>query len=145
MNILISACLLGIPCRYDGQAKYYRNIEALREKYNLIPFCPEIYGGLPTPRPPAEIIGHKVINEEGVDLTKEYERGALIGLSLMELFNCKVALLKSKSPSCGTEQVYDGTFSGKLIPGEGVFAKLLRQNGYFLFNEKNMQNFQILE
>ena len=133
-NVLISACLLSIACRYDGGWREY-DLKNLKEKYNLIPICPEIYGGLPTPRVPSEIVDDKVINRDGVDVTAQYEKGAKETLHLAKLFNVKYAVLKSKSPSCGNGEVYDGTFSKTLISGDGVTARLLKEYGVKVFNE----------
>ena len=135
MNILISACLLGCACRYDGKSKTHPAVELLRKKHTLIPVCPEIYGGLPTPRPPSEIIGSRVQNSAGADVTDAYRRGAAEALRLAGLFGCKVALLKAKSPSCGKGKVYDGTFSRTLTDGDGVTAALLQQHGIRVYTE----------
>lgn len=135
MNILISACLLGCACRYDGKSKTHPAVELLREKHTLIPVCPEIYGGLPTPRPPSEIVGDRVQNSAGADVTDAYRRGAAEALRLAGLFGCKVALLKAKSPSCGKGKVYDGTFSRTLTDGDGVTAALLQQHGIRVYTE----------
>ncbi|MBQ4598920.1 MAG: DUF523 domain-containing protein [Clostridia bacterium] len=135
MNILISACLLGCACRYDGKSKTHPAIEMLRAKHTLIPICPEIYGGLPTPRPPSEIVGDRVQNSAGTDVTDAYRRGAEEALRLAELFGCKVAVLKAKSPSCGKGKVYDGTFSRTLTDGDGVTAALLQKHGIKVYTE----------
>ena len=128
-KILISACLLGVPCRYDGKSKPSEAAVALSEQYELIPFCPECYGGLPTPRPPAEICGDRVLTREGKDVTAEYTRGAESALALCRTLKIEDACLKSRSPSCGKGTIYDGSFSGTLIKGSGVTAELLEQNG----------------
>lgn len=137
-NVLISACLLGIACRYDGGWREYE-IEKLKESFNLIPICPEIYGGLPTPRIPSEIVGDCVINREGVDVTAQYRKGANEALHLVKLFGIKYAVLKAKSPSCGKGEVYDGTFSKRLVPGDGITAKLLKENGVEIFTENEIE------
>ena len=129
MRILVSACLLGLPCRYDGKSKPCDRVIALAEKHELVPFCPEIYGGLPTPRVPAERAGEKVINRAGVDVTENYMSGARQALELAKMLGCKAAILKEKSPSCGAGMIYDGTFSRTLVPGDGVTAELLKENG----------------
>ena len=97
MNILVSACLLGCACRYDGASKPCENVLSLAKKHTLIPFCPEVYGGLPTPRPPSEIRNGRVINSEGKDVTNEYEKGAKEALRIAKLFGCKAAVLKASS------------------------------------------------
>lgn len=138
--IAISACLLGIACRYDGESKLYKDIEKLREKYILVPICPEIYGGLATPRPPAEIQGDRVINVHGVDLTKNYKLGAQTSLEICKLNNISKAVLKAKSPSCGKGLVYDGSFSGRLIDGDGITAKVLEEHGIRVFSEEDLND-----
>lgn len=132
MNVLISACLLGRACRYDGKSKKcIGTVDGL----NWIPVCPECDGGLPTPRAPAEIVGDRVINSSGVDVTAEYEKGAAIALQTAAKNDCRIAVLKERSPSCGTNGVYDGSFSGKLCDGMGVTARLLSENGIRVVGE----------
>lgn len=138
MKILISACLLGLSCRYDGQAKPVDGIEALQERHTLIPFCPECMGGLPTPRPPAEILGDRVINKASVDVTEAYQKGAEETLRLCKLLRCDCAILKEKSPSCGHGKVYDGTFSGTLTAGNGITAALLMAHGIPVYGESDI-------
>ena len=128
-NPRVSACLLGVACRYDGKRKPNEAVIALKEKYNLIPVCPEIMGGLPTPRLPSEIRGETVIMENGEDVTDKYSRGAEETLRLARLFGCGKAVLKEKSPSCGSGRIYDGTFSKTLTEGNGVTAGMLLANG----------------
>lgn len=139
-NILVSACLLGVSCRYDGKSKPNENVIALKDRYNIIPVCPEIMGGLPTPRTASEIQGSQVVMGDGKNVTKEYQKGAEEVLRLCRLFGCKRAVLKEKSPSCGCGKVYDGTFSGKLIDGNGITAKLLIENGIEVFGETGIMN-----
>ena len=139
-NILVSACLLGVSCRYDGKSKPNENVIALKDRYNIIPVCPEIMGGLPTPRTASEIQGSQVVMGDGKNVTKEYRKGAEEVLKLCRLFGCKRAVLKEKSPSCGCGKVYDGTFSGKLIDGNGITAKLLIENGIEVFGETGIMN-----
>lgn len=137
-NAIISACLLGIPCRYDGQSKQKftnKEIEALKAKFNLIPVCPEIYGGLSTPRTGSERVGEGVIMKDGTDASANFERGARITLDLCRILGAKIAILKEKSPSCGKGQIYDGTFSGTLKGGDGVTAELLMKNGVTVYTE----------
>lgn len=142
-NVLISACLLGNACRYDGGWREY-DLKGLKEKFNLIPICPEIYGGLPTPRVPSEIVGEKVINREGIDVTAQYKKGANEALHLARLFNVKYAVLKEKSPSCGKGKVYDGTFSKTLTDGDGITAKLLKENNIQVFGESEIEKLEAL-
>ena len=138
MNILISGCLLGLKCRYDAKEKKLPEIEKLIESYNLIPICPEQLGGLPTPRIPAERVKDRIITQVGVDVTKEYQIGAEEALKIAKLYNCKKAILKEKSPSCGCGKSYDGTFSRNLIVGNGVTADLLLKNGIEVFGESEI-------
>ena len=135
MKILVSACLLGLCCRYDGKSKADPRVLALRERHELIPVCPEQLGGLPTPRPPAEIRGDRVITCQGQDVTAAYEKGAAETLRLCQLLHADGAILKARSPSCGKGQVYDGSFSGVLTPGHGVTAQLLLTHGIPVWTE----------
>ena len=134
-NLLVSACLLGTPCRYDGRSKADARIQALAEKYELVPVCPEELGGLPTPREPSERQGERIVMRSGRDVTAEYRRGAEAALALCLQNGCKAAVLKEKSPSCGCGQVYDGTFSRRLIEGDGVTAELLKAHGVAVYGE----------
>lgn len=138
MKLLISACLLGIACRYDGESRPCAGIEKLAAKYEFVPFCPEIYGGLSTPRLPCEIVGERVIRRDGADMTAQYDRGAEQALLLCKKLGCNAALLKEKSPSCGSGVIYDGSFSGKLTNGDGVAAKLLKENGIKVYGESQI-------
>lgn len=139
-KILISHCLLGTPCRYDGKSKPVPGIKELAKHYILIPVCPEVEGGLSTPRLPCELQGEKVIRSDGKNMTAPYIDGAEIALGLCKKYGCKAAVLKEKSPSCGKSFVYDGTFSGTLKEGQGVTAKLLYENGIPLYNETDFFN-----
>lgn len=139
MNILVSACLLGISCRYDGESKPCEAVRELMKRHNLIPFCPECYGGLPIPRLPSERVGERVLTKDGTDVTAQYRRGAVQSLQLAQLFGCEAALLKERSPSCGRGEIYDGSFSGRLVPGDGVTAELLMQNGIRVYGESEWQ------
>ena len=140
-NIIVSACLLGEKCRYDGKSKPCQAVINLKEKYNLIPVCPEVMGGLKTPRHPSEIIGDKVIRKDGSDNTKEYKRGAEIALNIALQNGAKKAILKAKSPSCGKGQIYDGTFSGKLKEGNGITAKLFMEKGIEVLTEDEIKTY----
>lgn len=139
MKILVSACLLGRDCKYSGGNNRSEALLQWLDRHGVepVPVCPEVQGGLPTPRPPAEVQGNRVVNREGTDVTAEYERGAEIALETARREGCTVAVLKAKSPSCGTGQIYDGTFSGTLIPGSGVASGLLQRNGIRVYTEKN--------
>lgn len=137
-NILVSACLLGIGCRYDGKHKADPAVLELREKYNLIPVCPEIYGGLPTPRTPSERIGDRVMMKDGADVTDNYNRGAMEALELCRIYGIKRAILKERSPSCGKGKIYDGSFSGALTDRHGVTAELLIASGITVYGESEI-------
>lgn len=134
-RILVSACLLGVPCRYDGKSVPCEGLIRLAERAQMTPVCPEQLGGLPTPRVPAERRGDAVVTRDGQDVTAQYRRGAEEALRLARLMGCTRAILKSKSPSCGCGVIYDGSFSGRLIPGEGMTAQLLREHGIEVTDE----------
>ena len=134
-NLLISACLLGVQCRYDGGSKPVMSTVALMEQYQLIPICPEQLGGLPTPREPSERRADTVVSRSGADVTAQFRRGAEQALHLARLYGCKAAVLKERSPSCGSGEVYDGTFSGRLTPGD---AALLKANGIAVYGESDL-------
>lgn len=133
-KILISACLLGENCKYSGGNNYTPAVEALRERFELIPVCPERMGGLPTPRVPAERAGERVVNREGADVTDAYRRGAEKTLETALSHGITRAAFQERSPSCGGRFVYDGTFSGTLVPGRGVTAELLEKNGIAVYS-----------
>lgn len=135
MNILVSACLMGVYCRYDGKTKQLADLEELMKKHTLIPVCPEIMGGLPTPRAAVETTGDLAINKDGEDVTEQFQRGANEVLRLAKLYHCELAILKERSPSCGSGKIYDGTFSGNLIDGDGITAGLLLKNGIKVIGE----------
>ena len=137
-KILVSACLLGIDCKYSGGNNLNEKVLEYIKDYEVIPVCPEIMGGLSTPRPPSERIGDKVLNNQGTDVTNEYTKGALETLKLAKLFNVKKALLKAKSPSCGKGKIYDGTFTSTLIEGNGVTVDLLESNGIEVILEQDL-------
>lgn len=138
MNILVSACLLGTACRYDGKAKANEKVVGLLKKETLIPVCPEQLGGMTTPRLPSEIRGDRVVNEAGEDVTACYQKGAEEALKLAKLYGCSLALLKERSPSCGCGQIYDGTFSKNLTEGDGITAGLLKKNGIRVIGESDL-------
>ena len=137
-KILISACLVGDNCKYNGGNNLNPQLEALLEKYELIPFCPEVEGGLTTPRNPSEIKGPRVVMDNDKDVTREFEWGARKALMLCLYLKIKIAVLKEYSPSCGTHQVHDGSFSNKLVDGMGVTAKLLKENGIKVYSEEQI-------
>lgn len=128
-KILVSACLLGINCKYNGENNYSKEVMDYLKDKEVIPICPEIYGGLTTPRKPSEIKEDKVLTKDGIDVTNNFIRGAMETLEIAKKLDVKKALLKGKSPSCGNGEIYDGTFSSIIIPGDGITTKLLKENG----------------
>lgn len=139
-KILISACLLGVNCKYDGTNNDNEKVNEYIKDKELIIICPEIMGGLTTPREPSEILNEKVISKSGKDVTQNFKRGANETLMLAKKFNVKKALLKAKSPSCGCGLIYDGTFNGKLIKGDGITTELLKKHGIEVLTEKDLNN-----
>ena len=139
-NVLISACLLGFECKYCGGSNKLteQQLAALGERFRLIPVCPETAGGLPTPRDPSERLGDKVVSNQGRDVTEAYQKGAETALWLARRYDCKAALLKEKSPSCGSGQIYDGSFTGTLVTGDGVAAQMLKEEGLIVFGESDV-------
>ncbi len=139
MNLLVSSCLLGLKCRYSGGTCLSESVKRLAGYFGLIPVCPEQMGGLPTPRFPVELRDGRAVSRSGEDVTELFQKGAQEALKLAELFHCRYAILKSKSPSCGFGSIYDGTFSGAMTHGEGVSAGIFRHAGIVLFNEENAE------
>jgi len=146
-KILCSACLLGVQCRYDGQSKPNEKVLELAKKEILIPVCPEQLGGLPTPRVHSETTGGgqavlegrgKVITKQGGDVTENFIKGAEDVLKLAKILDIKEAILKQRSPSCGSGQIQDGTFSETIIEGDGVTTALLKQNGVKVISEEDL-------
>ena len=137
--LLISACLMGAACRYDGKRKPMDGLDRLQARYHLIPVCAEQLGGLPTPRIPAERTGHRVLNREGQDVTAQFTAGAEEVLRLAQQFGCTKALLKERSPSCGHGEIYDGSFTGTRIPGNGVTAQLLAEHNITIYGESRWE------
>lgn len=137
MKLLISACLLGVCCRYDGASKAHPLAGELAKRHTLVPVCPEQLGGLATPRPPAERRGDRVATRDG-DVTEQYRRGAEETLRLCRLLGCGAAVLKERSPSCGRGVIYDGTFTGTLTAGDGVAAELLCAHGIPVYGESQI-------
>ena len=135
----MSACLMGVHCRYDGGCKVLPELPELMERYHIIPVCGEVLGGMATPRIPSERVGSKVLNRAGEDVTASFRRGAEEALRLAELYGAKKALLKERSPSCGSGKIYDGSFSGSLTDGWGVTAELLRDNGIQILGESHVK------
>ncbi len=142
-KILISACLLGTPCRYDGGSKRVFDVTSFGADITLYPYCPECEGGLPTPRVPAERVGERVITKDGRDVTNEYMLGAKGALELCKKEGIKIAILKKNSPSCGKDKIYDGTYTGTLVDGVGTAAEMLMQNGITVYTEDEGKKFTI--
>ena len=141
MNILVSACLLGVKCRYDGRDNYCDVLDRLKERHHLIPICPESYGGLPIPREPSEIRGGRVISRSGEDVTSQFRRGAEALMRLAEYFDCDLAVLKERSPSCGSDRIYDGSFSKKLTDGDGIFAGMVKSKNIPVIGESEISSY----
>ena len=139
-NILVSGCLLGIDCRYKGDSCASERLTELAKRHTLIFVCPEQMGGLPTPRDPAERQESRVMTVNGADVTEQYRRGAEAALRLACLNRVKIAILKSRSPSCGSGLIYDGTFTGNKVPGNGVCAELLKKNGIRVYTEEEIDS-----
>lgn len=135
MKILVSACLLGENCKYSGGNNKCDEIIALGKKHKLIPICPECFGGLPIPRVPSEIKDGRVYSKTGEDLTEAFNDGAEKALYVAEESGCQLAILKERSPSCGFGEIYDGSFSGKTIRGNGITAQLLYAHGIVILGE----------
>lgn len=141
--ILVSACLLGAACKYSGGDNLCPQVALLAAIHPLVPACPEQLGGLPTPRTPAERLEDRVIARDGRDVTEAYIRGAQEALKLARLFGCDTAILKARSPSCGAQGIYDGTFTGTVIPGMGVAAQLLRDAGLRVLTEEELEQLEL--
>ena len=139
-KILISACLVGDNVKYNGGNNLSPKIDALLEKYELIPFCPEVEGGLSTPRTPAERVRDRVINQGGEDVTDAYLRGAELAFNICLFLKIKKVILKEKSPSCGSKIIYDGSFSHKEIPGMGITTEYLKEKGIEVYSEDDIDS-----
>ncbi len=137
-RLLVSACLLGENCKYNGGNNKNDAVIALWQDFEIIPVCPETFGGLPIPRVPSEIIGERVCSKDGADLTAEFLSGAEKTLYIANEKNALFALLKERSPSCGKGRVYDGSFSGALVSGNGITADLLMKRGIMVFGESEI-------
>ena len=135
-KVLISKCLAGFNCRYDGGNNLVAEIRQLVEDGLAVTACPEQLGGLPTPRIPSERVGSRVVNREGKDVTAEFAAGAEAALRIARENGCRTAILKSRSPSCGKGCIYNGQFTGELVPGNGVTADLLLQHGIEVLTEE---------
>lgn len=138
-KLLISACLLGTYCRYNGETVTDPACAKLLDRYDLIPICPEILGGLPTPREPSERKDGRVVTPSGRDVTENYRRGAEETVRLAKMLGCTAAVLKERSPSCGSGVIYDGSFSHVRIPGDGVTAEMLKAAGIRVIGESEVE------
>jgi uncharacterized protein YbbK (DUF523 family) len=141
---LVSACLCGENCRYDGKSTLSEKVKKLVDEGKAIMICPEIEGGLPIPRHPCEIRSNKVVNIQNEDKTEEFISGAEKVLELAKKHNIKKAILKEKSPSCGSSFIYDGTFSRKLIKGQGITTRLLRENGIEVISDEEFRDVRVV-
>lgn len=145
MNIAVSACLLGVPCRFDGEARPCAAVQKLREdgEHTVVPICPESGAGLSIPRSPNEIVAAeeelRVVDSDGVDNTAAFVRGAKRAFEKARKAGCTCAILKAKSPSCGSGRIYDGTFTGTLVEGWGVAARMFRDAGIQVIDEKTFE------
>ena len=139
MRILVSACLLGSPCKYNGGDNLCPRLLELTQGHTLIPLCPEQLGGLSTPRPPAERKDGRVITQSGKDVTECYQKGAAEVARLARLLGVEAAILKARSPACGCGSIYDGTFTGRKIPGMGIAAGLLTNHGITVVGETGLE------
>ncbi len=138
LKYVVSACLTGQHCRYDGGTTPCSYVYELVKNGQALPLCPEQLGGLPTPRTPCEKQGYRVYDAHGEDKTKAFMDGAQRALHLAQAHGCTAAILKSRSPSCGRDTIYDGSFSKKLISGQGIWASLLQEAGFILFTEEDL-------
>ena len=141
MKIMVSACLLGTNCKYSGGNNYKEKVIELVKGHKVIPVCPEVAGGLPTPRIPCEIVNGEVINARGESKDNEFRAGAEKCLKLAAEKEIDLAILQSRSPSCGVNQIYDGTFSGTRIHGSGIFASLLKENGFKVIDLEDIDKY----
>lgn len=139
MTYLVSACLLGIACRYDGASAHSPRVQSFLEGKSFIPVCPEQLGGLPTPRVPCELQANRVVDQIGKDRTEAFHRGAEETLAIARMTGCTAAILQRRSPSCGVRHIYDGTFTGTLVPGMGVTAMRLQSEGISILTEDDLE------
>jgi uncharacterized protein YbbK (DUF523 family) len=142
---LVSACLCGVACRWDGRAAPVERLAALYRRGLALAVCPEVDGGLPTPRPPCELRNGRAVTRDGEDLTARFQAGAAHALGLAQQHDIHLAVLKERSPSCGSTEVYDGTFSGVRVPGAGITAALLAAHGIRVVNEREFEKMPAME
>ena len=139
MKIAVSACLLGENCKYNGGNNYNDKLAKFLEGHEVVGVCPEVLGGLPTPRPTSEIVDGVVRHKDGTSVDKEFRKGAEVSLKIVKETGAELVILQSRSPSCGIGTIYDGTFSKTLISGDGVFVKLLKENGIRVMDVKEIK------
>ena len=139
MKIAVSACLLGENCKYNGGNNYNDKLAKFLEGHEVVGVCPEVLGGLPTPRPTSEIVDGVVRHKDGTSVDKEFRKGAEVSLKIVKETGAELVILQSRSPSCGIGTIYDGTFSKTLISGDGVFVKLLKENGIRVMDVKEIE------
>lgn len=140
MKIGVSACLLGENCKYNGKNNFSSKLEEILKNHDLVAICPEVLGGLPTPRDPAEIVGEIVRTKDGRSVDDEFKKGAKKALELIKRSKVELVVLQSRSPSCGIGKIYDGSFTGKLINGDGIFVKLLKEEGIKAIDVEDLTN-----
>lgn len=143
-KVLLSSCLLGENVKYSGGNNFSKDLLDILKKYNIeiIKVCPEVDGGLSIPREPAEILGNDIVNKKGKSVLKEFKKGAELSLEKAKANNIAFAILKEKSPSCGSNAIYDGSFSGTLVKGEGLTTKILRENKIKVFSEEELDKIE---
>ena len=141
MKVIVSACLAGDNCKYNGGNNINQKMMGFLKSHEMLKVCPEVLGGLPTPRPSAEIVDGKVINTEGKNITKEFTLGAQKAFEIVQKEKPDLIILQSRSPSCGIKQIYDGTFSGNKIPGHGLFAELCIKAGYKVLDIEDLDDY----
>lgn len=140
MKILVSACLLGENCKYNGNNNYNKNLAEFVKGHEVIAVCPEVLGGLSVPRKPAEIVNGVVMTKEHVSVDEEFRKGAAVAFKMAVDNHIDLAILQSRSPSCGVNQIYDGSFGGRLIEGQGVFAQMLKQAGIKIIDVEDLKS-----
>ena len=140
MKILVSACLVGENCKYNGKNNYNEKLCEFLKNHQVVTVCPEVLGGLPTPRIPSEIVNGEVLNKEGISVDKEFRLGAEKAFQIAMDEKVDLAILQSRSPSCGVKEIYDGTFSKTKIPGSGVFARMLIEAGVKVLDLEEFEN-----
>ena len=138
MKIAVSACLLGENCKYNGGNNYNEKLVEFLKEHEVVGVCPEVLGGLPIPRMSSEIVEGVVRHKDGTSVDEEFRRGAKESLRIIKEMGAELVILQSRSPSCGVGIIYDGTFSKTLIPGDGVFVKLLKENGICVMDVKDL-------